>query len=115
MTKVLLMFVSVLAANLLSNLFTSFVLARMRTEFTPAAATALAMLILVAVLLPLYSYLDTWTTALSRFLLRAGKQMLGRIVGLAVVFLAILMLLYYGYARLWFGINIYEVFFGSYI
>lgn len=112
MTKFLLMFVSVLAANLLSNLLTAFMLARMRTEFTPAAATVLAMLVLVVFLMPLFAYLDTWATALSKFLLRTGKKFLGRTIGLLAVFLALLALLYYGYARLWFGWDAFTAFFG---
>jgi|GEM_PF-1809938 len=113
MTKFFLMFVSVLAANLLSNLLTNFMLTRMRTEFTPAAATALAMLVLAIFLFPLFSYLDTWATGLSKFLLKTGKKFLGRTIGLFVVFLALLALLYYGYARLWFGWDAFTAFFGN--
>ena len=112
MTKFLLMFVSVLAANLLSNLLTAFVLGRMRSEFSPAVATILAMLVLVVFLMPLFAYLDDGAGALSKFLLRTGKKMLGRTIGLFVVFVALLALLYYGYARLWFGWDAFTAFFG---
>ncbi len=115
MTKFLLMFVSVLAANLLTNLCSKFVLAQMRAEFSPVTATAITMVALVVVLLPLYSYLDTWATALSKFIIRTGAKFLGRRVGFFIAFLALLALLFYGYGRLWFNINVYAVLAAKYL
>jgi len=107
MTKFLLMFVSVLAANLLTSLCSLFVVSRMRAEFSPVAATAITMVALVVVLLPLYSYLDKWATAASRFIVRTGAKFLGRRIGFFCAFLALIGILFYGYGRLWFGINVY--------
>ncbi|HNT26957.1 MAG TPA: hypothetical protein PKH10_02145 [bacterium] len=115
MTKFLLMILSVLCANLLSGALSSLVLAKVRGSYSMAIATAVGMLVLVAVLYPLYRYLNSWATALSQFFLRTGKKMFGRILGLLLVFLALLALLYYGYARLWFGVNIYAVLFGNFV
>ncbi len=115
MTKFMMMLVSVLGAGLLSGTLSSFVLAKVRGSYSIAVATAVGMLVLVAVLYPLYRYLNAWATALSKMFLRTGKKMFGRVIGLIVVFLALLAILYYGYARLWFGVNVYAVLFGNII
>lgn len=115
MTKFLLMIVTVLGANLLSSVISKLVLSEARAGHSIAIATAVGMLVLVAVLYPLYRYLNSWMTSLSQFVLRTGKKMFGRIIGLTIVFVALLALLYYGYARLWYGVNIYAVLFGNFI
>ncbi len=115
MTKFLLMFVSVLAANLLTNLCSKIILTKMQHEFSPVTATAVAMVVLVVVLVPLYTYLDRWATALSKSLIRAGAKFLGRRVGFFLMFLAFLAVLFYGYGKLWFDVNVYAVLAAKYL
>ncbi len=115
MTKFLLMFVSVLAANLLANICSRFVIAQMRAEFSPVTATAITMVVLVVVLVPLYSYLDGWATTLSKFLMRTGAKFLGRRIGFFVMFLALLAMLFYAYGKLWFKVNVYTLIITEYL
>jgi len=109
MAKFFLMVLSVLGANLLSGVISTIVLGEVRSRYSVATATIVGMMVLVCLLYPLYRYLNTWVTLISDRLLRAGKKVLGRTVGLIVVFLVIVAALCYGYGRFWFGVNIYAL------
>lgn len=103
MYKFMLMTVTILAANLISGFISLAVLSYYRSNFSPKIAAAIGMAILVLILYPLFRYLNSWSNSLSKQLVKMGKKFLGRRIGAFFVFAVLIIILYFGYMKLWFS------------
>ena len=94
---------TVLVANYLGELFFQYTKAYQRHDYT---SVLVGMLIVVAIYVPVFTFLEKYIKKLSESYLRTSKSMSkskaqGVLIGFAVAFLV----LFYLYARLWFGLH----------
>jgi hypothetical protein len=67
------------------------------------------MAIIVVVFYPLFIKLESWVKDISVKVVKSGKSVAGRYMGLILVFLLGLIVLSYFYARMWYHINLLHV------
>ncbi|HNW83033.1 MAG TPA: hypothetical protein PKG52_09100 [bacterium] len=103
MYKLMLMTVTILAANLMSGFISNAVLNYYRLNFSPKIATMIGMAAIVLVLYPMYRYLNSWMSAISKKLVKAGRKLIGPKIGALIMFTILLVSLYFGYLKLWFS------------
>jgi hypothetical protein len=78
-------------------------------HYKPLVFTFLGMAIIVVVFYPLFIKLESWVKDISVKVVKSGKSVAGRYLGLVLVFLLGLIVLSYFYARMWYHINIFQV------
>lgn len=96
---------SILIVNLLTTYITDYFLAY-KGITSPFKFTFIGMLIIIAIFYPLFTYLDGQAQRISARLLRKGKGIFGRTIGLFLTYFFLLFLLYCIYARLWFHLDV---------
>jgi hypothetical protein len=62
--------------------------------------------IIVIVFYPLFTKMEDWVKALSLRLIKSGKSLAGKYLGLTMAFLATLAVLCYFYAKAWYHIDL---------
>jgi hypothetical protein len=67
------------------------------------------MAVTVIIFYPLFAKLEVWVKSLSMKLVKKGKSLAGKYLGLALAFLASLAVLSYFYAKMWYHINIWKI------
>ena len=95
---------TILTANLLTTAISNYMISY-RNHVKPLTFTLLAMGIIVVVFYPLFTKMEEWVKSLSLRMIKSGKSLAGRYMGLALVFLAALMVLCYFYAKMWYHID----------
>jgi dolichol kinase len=69
----------------------------------------MAMGIIVLVFYPLFARLEVWIKGLSTRIVREGKSLAGKYLGLALAFIACLTILCYYYAKMWYHIDLLRI------
>lgn len=100
--------ISVLTLNLLTGFITNYIV-HYKIDINPFKFTAIAMLALVFILVPAYSYMSTQIEMLVARLLVSGSNSFGKIIGLLLSFAIIFGLLFTIYLKQWFNISLLEV------
>lgn len=100
--------ISVLLLNLLTGNITDYII-HYHTEIDPYKFTAIAMLALVFILVPAYSYMSSRIELLVAKVLVSGSNSFGKTLGLLLSFALIFAILFVIYLHQWFHINIWEV------
>ena len=103
--------ISVLTVNLLTDYITDYII-HYKVDLNPFKYTAIAMLMLVFILVPAYSYLSSRIELLVARVLVKGSSSFGKIVGLLFSFALIFSALYAIYLHKLFHINIIQHFSG---
>ena len=106
--NVMVLMISVLTVNLLTGFITNYII-HYRIALNPYKFTAIAMLALVFILVPAYSYLSTQVELLVARVLVSGSNSFGKIIGLLLSFALIFSILFGIYLYQWFGINLLAV------
>src|SRR4051812_13740661 len=106
--SVMVLMISVLVLNLLTGFITSYIV-HYDVGISPYKYTAIAMLALVFILVPAYSYMAPRIELLVARVLLSGSNSFGKTLGLFLSFLLIFSLLFAIYLDQWFGINIVDV------
>ncbi len=101
---------TILSANLLTN-YISDKLVSHKWEYRPLRFTLLAMLIITVVFYPLFMWLEEWLNDLSKKLVKAGKSIAGKYVGLLFGFIIGIAILTYFYAKVWYKIDLINILF----
>ena len=101
---------TILSANLLTN-YISDKLVSHKWEYRPLRFTLLAMLIITLIFYPLFMWLEEWLNDLSKKLVKAGKSIAGKYVGLLFGFIIGIAILTYLYAKVWYKIDLISVIF----
>ncbi len=99
---------TILSANLLTN-YISDKLVSHKWEYRPLRFTLLAMLIITVVFYPLFMWLEEWLNGLSKKLVKAGKSLAGKYIGLLLGFVTGIAILTYLYAKVWYKIDLISV------
>lgn len=102
------MTVTILTANLLTSALGSY-LVTFKHHARPLAFTLLGMAATVIILYPLFAKLEEWVKKMSMKIMKKGRSMAGKYLGLAIAFLACLAVLSYFYAKMWYHINLLNI------
>ena len=97
--------ISVLTVNLLTGYITDYII-HYKVDINPYKFTAIAMLGLVFILVPAYSYMSTRVEILIARTLLSGSNSFGKVLGLFISFTIIFGILFAIYLNEWFGINV---------
>lgn len=106
--NIMVLMISVLTLNLLTDFITNYIL-HYKLDINPLKYTALAMLALVFVLVPAYSYMSGKIEILAAKLLVKGSNSFGKVVGLLLSFLVLFTILFAIYLNKWFHISLITV------
>ncbi len=82
-----------------------------KNNYNPLWFTLGGMAVIVVVFIPLYNYLDQIVLRLSSKLMRSGKKISGSEFGIFIVFIIIMIILFYFYAKLWYDIDAFKIMF----
>jgi uncharacterized protein YacL len=109
---------TILSANLITTYISDY-LVTYKNHVKPIAFTFLAMGIIVLIFYPLFTWLQEWVKKLSMKFMKSGKNIAGKYLGLFLAFIVAMLILFYFYARMWYGIDFLRVLFqgriGEYI
>jgi hypothetical protein len=97
--------VTILTANLLTTAISDYMISY-KNHVKPVTFTLIAMGIIVIVFYPLFTKMEDWVKALSLRLIKSGKSLAGKYLGLTMAFLATLAVLCYFYAKAWYHIDL---------
>jgi hypothetical protein len=102
------MTLTILTANLITIAINNYMVSY-KYHYRPLVFTFLGMAIIVVVFYPLFIRLESWVKDISIKVVKSGKSVAGRYMGLVLVLLLGLMVLSYFYAKMWYHINIFQV------
>jgi len=108
--KFFLMIVTVLTVNLLTDYLVNYLM-EFKDKMNPLYVTAIGMLISVVILVPAFSYIDSWMGVIIKKMLQSGKHFFGKTFGVFLFFVVTLFILYCIYAAQWFDINVPKMIF----
>lgn len=100
--------ITVLTVNLLTGYITDYII-HYKVDIDPYKFTAIAMLGLVFILVPAYSYLNDRVEILIAKVLLSGSNSFGKTLGLLISFAVIFSILFAIYLQEWFHINLLTV------
>ncbi|HRG38792.1 MAG TPA: hypothetical protein PK289_09690 [Bacteroidia bacterium] len=106
--NVMVLMITVLTVNLLTGWITDYII-HYKLGLSPYKYTAIAMLALVFILVPAYSYLNKKVEYLIAKVLLSGSNSFGKIMGLLFSFAVIFTILFTIYLHEWFHINLLVV------
>ena len=106
--NIMVMMISVLTLNLLTGWITGAIV-HYDIGVNPYKYTAIAMLALVFILVPAYSYMTAKVELLVARVLVSGSNSFGRTIGLLLSFALIFGILFVIYLRQWFGIDVVQM------
>jgi len=102
------MSITILTANLLTTILSSY-LVSFRSHAKPLTFTIIGMAITVVILYPLFAKLEDWVKELSMRIIKKGKSMAGKYLGLALAFIFCLSVLAFFYAKMWYHIDLLRI------
>ena len=103
---------TILTANLLTTAISDYMISY-RNHLKPVTFTLIAMGIIVLVFYPLFTKMEDWVKALSLRVIKSGKSLAGKYMGLTLAFVAALAVLCYFYAREWYHIDLAKALFNG--
>jgi dolichol kinase len=69
----------------------------------------MGMAVIVVIFYPLFAKLEEWVKGLSMEIVKKGKSLAGKYLGLAIAFLLCLAVLSYFYAKMWYHIDLFGI------
>jgi len=102
------MSVTILTANLLTAVLGSY-LVTLKHHARPLSFTLIGMAATVVILYPLFAKLEEWVKKLSMKIMKKGRSMAGKYLGLVIVFVACISVLAYFYAKMWYHIDLLRI------
>jgi hypothetical protein len=102
------MSITILTANLLTTALSNY-LVTFRNHVRPLIFTIIGMAVIVVIFYPLFAKLEEWVKGFSIKVVKKGKSMAGKYLGLALVFIACLTVLSYFYAKMWYHIDLFKI------
>jgi hypothetical protein len=102
--------VTILTANLITTYISDYLITY-KNHVKQVTFTFAAMGIIVLIFYPLFIKLQEWVKKLSMKFMKSGKNIAGRYIGLLLAFIAALLILFYFYAKMWYGKDFIRVLF----
>jgi hypothetical protein len=106
--RFIVMSITILTANLLTTALSNY-LVTFKNHIRPMTFTLMGMAVIVIVFYPLFAKLEEWVKGLSMKVVKKGKSMAGKYLGLIFSFLICIMVLSYFYAKMWYHIDILKI------
>ncbi|MCX6295685.1 MAG: hypothetical protein NTX97_06390 [Bacteroidetes bacterium] len=106
--NLMVLMISVLTLNLITGFITSYII-HYNSGINPYKFTGIAMLTLVFILVPAFSYMKPKVEILVARVLVSGSNSFGKIIGLLLSFAIIFGILFVIYLHQWFSINLWEM------
>lgn len=103
---------TILTATLLTTAISDYMVSY-KNHYRPLTFTFIGMAIIIVVFYPLFMKMEEWVKTISRKVLKTGKSMAGRHLGLAFTFLAWLLVLFYFYAKAWYHLDFVKILFSG--
>jgi hypothetical protein len=103
--NVMVLMISVLIIDILTSYITDYIV-HYKLELNPFKFTAIAMLTLVFILVPAYSFIGSRIEILVARILMRGSNSFGKTIGLLLSFAIIFSILFAIYLHQWFHINL---------
>ncbi len=101
---------TILTANLITDAISNYLISY-KNHMKPLTFTLFAMGIIVVIFYPLFLKMEEWIKALSKKVVKTGKSMAGRYLGLTLAFVFALAVLCYFYTRAWYHIDLAKALF----
>jgi hypothetical protein len=101
---------TILTANLITTAISDYVIGY-KNNFKPLVFTLLGMGVIVVIFFPLFIKVNEWVNGLSVKLIRSGRSLAGKYLGLILAFISALCVLTYFYARMWYNIDLVKLIF----
>ena len=102
------MSITILTANLLTTALGNY-LVTYKNHIKPVTFTLLGMAVTVVIFYPLFAKLEEWVRGLSTKIIKKGKSVAGKYLGLILAFLVSLSVLSYFYAKMWYHIDLWHI------
>lgn len=102
------MTVTILTSNLLTNAISNY-LVTYKNHLRPVTFTLIGMAVIVIVFFPLFAKLDEWVKGISMKIVKKGKSLAGKYLGLTLAFILCLAVLSFFYAKIWYHIDLFKV------
>jgi len=99
--------ITILTVDLLVTWITGY-LVSFRSRFDPYTFTLIAMGIITVVFYPLFTKVHDWINSLSKKVIRSGKSVGGKFIGLLLMFFVCFGILFYFYLKMWYGIDLFS-------
>ena len=103
---------TILTATLLTTAISDYMVSY-KNHYRPLTFTFIGMAIIIVVFYPLFMKMEEWVKTISKKVLKTGKSMAGRHLGLALTFLVWLLVLFYFYAKAWYHLDFVKILFSG--
>ena len=105
---------TILTVNLLTIKLTDYLIS-FKTHYRPITFSLIAMGVITIIFYPLFMWLEEWLNELSAKIVRSGKTLGGKYIGLLVIYVVCLSVLLYFYAQMWYHIDLIRILFKGHI
>jgi hypothetical protein len=102
------MTITILTANLITTAIGNY-LVSYKNHMRPLSFTLAGMAVTVLIFYPLFAKLEEWVKSLSVKLVKKGKSLAGKYLGLVLAFIACICVLSYFYCKMWYHIDLWKV------
>ena len=99
---------TILTANLLTTAVSNY-MTGYKNSFRPLTFTLIGMAVIVVVFYPLFMKMEIWVSDFSAKVIRSGKSLAGKYLGLLLAFTTAIVVLLYFYAKMWYNVNIFSL------
>jgi len=106
------MTLTILTANLLTNAVSDYMVSY-KNHYKPVVFTFIGMAIIVVIFYPLFVKLEGWVKSMSMKIVKKGKSLAGKYLGLALAFVFCIIILSYFYAKMWYHIDLFKILAGG--
>jgi len=103
---------TILTANLLTDAVSNYMISY-KNHMKPLTFTLIAMGIIVVIFYPLFLKMEEWIKNLSMKVVKSGKSVAGKYLGLTLAFIFALAVLSYFYAKAWYHIDLARALFNG--
>ena len=104
--------ITILTINLISGKISEYLVNyRSNTHIKPIAFTLIAMGIIVVIYYPLIAKMEEWLNGVSARIIKSGRSIGGKYLGLIVMYVICLVILLYFYAKMWYHVDLIKIIF----
>lgn len=103
---------TILTANLVTTYISEYLISY-KKHLQPITFSLVAMGIICVIFYPLFTKLEEWINDISAKIIRGGKSLGGKYLGLITVYILCLAVLTYFYAKLWYKIDLLKILFSG--
>jgi phosphotransferase system glucose/maltose/N-acetylglucosamine-specific IIC component len=104
--------ITILTVNLITSKISDYLIFyKYKTHIKTVTFTLLVMGIVVLIFYPLFTMMKDWLNSLSAYIIKSGKSIAGKYLGLLLMFLICLAILLYLYAKMWYNVDIIKIIF----